>query len=1007
MIRIDENYTDFRDDTDPNYPGGKAVDAPTSESVEGTPFLARWMNCLNGFRQALFQKAFGSLDGISGEPDNANVSDTVDAINELIDNTVNVEAQARIQGDAETLVAAEQRILDAQLATNTWLPSVNTVALLPAASGLAPEKNYLCKVLADPDIDNNIVWQLPAGAAAWAKFSDMNFLPPATATDRGGVSVPGGNGLKLNGDALQMSMATPQAAGAISGMDKQRLDLLWGSVLRQVSAGSSHTVAVKNDGSLWAWGSNDFGQLGDGTATQRASPVRIGRDNDWDCVAAGMEHTLAIKTDGSLWAWGNNANGRTGLGTSAGQTLSPMRVGTATGWVFAAASQTHTLAIRADGSLWAWGSNTNGRLGDGTTSQRTSPVRVGTDADWAGCGAGDQYSLGVRKDGTLWGWGNSAGGRIGILPNGNVLSPMRVGVDMDWAYVSAGTNHGMAIKTDGSLWAWGNNVNGRTGLNVSEGTTDTPARVGSATNWAAVSAGSNFTVAVRADGTLWGWGNNANGRIGLGTTTSVHVPARIGSGASWIRASAGEVHSVAIGTDGASWACGLNMRGQLGDGTTTTRTTLVLIETDGAVTDGAIVGVAAPANGNANVGLLRIRGGSPVPLPNAVGGTDAERRAGMMSGVDKQKLDTLPAGVVPLHTFVIDSNAALAAWASNAAGNDYSRILIKAGTWTLNYSASGGTNLNPLAVIDISNGRTISVAGESGSIIRLNSTITAATRFCGIRGNPSDTTTLFLNVRVEINRGNASQNFAGSAIAFCDCNNLIGCTGMGARLAPSLPENNYGGGFLRCNNLIGCTGTSTTGIGAEPGGAFVLCDNLTSCTGTNTTGNGGGGVFLQCKYLSGCRGNNRSIAGGAFSLCDNLTNCIGTNVANAFLLCNNLTGCVGAVSNTSSCFAFWRCNRLSHCTGEAVATGVAAGHIGVAFWECNNLTSCVGTGIGQAGTLPEVSCGFLRCRTGTGNRNGDTPSTVRTFHNCLMAQGTGNPMTNDWANTAEGGWNMP
>jgi|GEM_PF-6707674 len=182
------------------------------------------MNCVNGFRQAIFVKAFGSISGVSGRPDNAGESDTVDAIEKIIADDVANEREARARGDAETLAQAERMVLEAQLATNTWLPSVDTVADLPA-DGLDPGKNYLCKVLNDANPDNNIVWQLVAGEACWKPFAPIAFLPAATATERGGVRVPGGNGLALeDDDALRLSLATPEAAGAMSAADKKKLD---------------------------------------------------------------------------------------------------------------------------------------------------------------------------------------------------------------------------------------------------------------------------------------------------------------------------------------------------------------------------------------------------------------------------------------------------------------------------------------------------------------------------------------------------------------------------------------------------------------------------------------------------------------------------------------------------------------------------------------------------------------------------------------------------------------
>ena len=353
------------------------------------------------------------------------------------------------------------------------------------------------------------------------------------------------------------------------------------SVFRYISAGESHSVGIMENGTLWAWGSNSSGQLGDGTTTQRTRPVQVGTDGDWASVSAGRLHTVAIRTDGSLWAWGNNSSGRLGDGTTTQRTR-PVQVGAADGWASVSAGFSRTVAIRTDGTLWAWGNNSNGELGDGTTMHRPSPVQIGTDGDWASVSAGTSYMVAIRTDGTLWAWGNNQMGQLG---DGTQISrrtsPIQVGTANDWASVSAGTSHTVAIRTDGSLWAWGRNHNGQLG----DGTTfsrRSPVQIGTANDWASVSAGGAHTVAIRTDGTLWAWGWNGNGQLGDGTggyrDNRRASPVQIGTANDWASVSANGSHTVAIRADGTLWAWGNNGNGQLGDGMTSNRLSPARVE---------------------------------------------------------------------------------------------------------------------------------------------------------------------------------------------------------------------------------------------------------------------------------------------------------------------------------------------------------------------------------------------------------------------------------------------
>ena len=342
-----------------------------------------------------------------------------------------------------------------------------------------------------------------------------------------------------------------------------------------VTAGHNHTLAIKTDGSLWAWGTNNFGALGDGTTTDRNTPVQVGSARDWAAVSAGLAQTLALKTDGSLWAWGGNYQGQLGVGDY----KSPVKVGSAKDWAAVSASQHHTLALKTDGSLWAWGWNTLGQLGLGDMTDRNAPAQVGTEKGWAAVSAGDNHTLALKKDGSLWAWGDNYHGQLGVgLPTSHRITPVQVGSAKDWAAVSTGYDHTLALKTDGSLWAWGERGYGFT----SETGGYTPVQVGTAKDWAAVSAGFNHKLALKKDGSLWAWGNNTDGQLGIGTSGSgfqdkLNAPVQVGSAKDWAAVTAGHDHTLALKKDGSLWGWGDNIRGQLGDGTTTDRNTPVRV----------------------------------------------------------------------------------------------------------------------------------------------------------------------------------------------------------------------------------------------------------------------------------------------------------------------------------------------------------------------------------------------------------------------------------------------
>ena len=316
-------------------------------------------------------------------------------------------------------------------------------------------------------------------------------------------------------------------------------DVHWASV----AAGADYTVAIRADGTLWAWG-NDFpGQPG---GTPRAVPVRIGTDANWAAVAAGGSHAAAVKTDGTLWAWGTNENGELGDGTL-GWRYAPVQVGVDTRWASVAAGASHTVAVKIDGTLWAWGDDTFGELGHGTASDARGlvPGQVGTDTHWSTVAAGGDFTVAVRTDGTLWAWGRNDVGQVGDGTTAARSAPVRVGGDTSWASVAAGASHSVAVKTDGTLWAWGHNSEGELG-DGSGIDRWAPVQVGTGTHWASSASGDQYTMAIETDGTLWAWGANGCGQLGDGTLVHRLAPQRVGSDAHWIAVAAGSGHAIAL-----------------------------------------------------------------------------------------------------------------------------------------------------------------------------------------------------------------------------------------------------------------------------------------------------------------------------------------------------------------------------------------------------------------------------------------------------------------------------
>lgn len=273
----------------------------------------------------------------------------------------------------------------------------------------------------------------------------------------------------------------------------------------QSASGNNHNVGVRRNGTAWSWGSNYFGKLGDGTTLDKNSPVSVvGGFADWCQLAAGERHTLGTRTNGSAWSWGRNTSSLGGTGqlgdNSTTNKSSPVSVvGGFADWCQLGAGRYHSVGVRSNGSAWAWGDNTAGRLGNNSINAQSSPVSVvGGFTNWCQIDAGTTHSIAIRSAGSVWTWGCNGAGQLGNNSTVNRSSPVSVvGGFADWCRIASGGAHNIAIRTNSTVWSWGNNLCGQLGNNSVVSTSSPVSIVGGFADWTDIASGYRHSFALR------------------------------------------------------------------------------------------------------------------------------------------------------------------------------------------------------------------------------------------------------------------------------------------------------------------------------------------------------------------------------------------------------------------------------------------------------------------------------------------------------------------------------
>ena len=502
-------------------------------------------------------------------------------------------------------------------------------------------------------------------------------------------------------------------------------------VLHAASSSSTLTLTTFTPvrGTVYAWGDNTYGALGTGFNYPTNVPMQVKGLSKVVQVAGGGKdpyfkygYSLALKSDGTVWAWGYNFFGQLGDGTNIHRNT-PVQVSGLTGAVQISAGSYHSLALKSDGTVWAWGSNGAGELGNGTQTSSRTPVQVLGLSNVVQVSAGGGKfdggtSLALKSDGTVWGWGSSFTGALGEGISSNVLTPVKVAGIANVVQIDLGEGHSLALKPDGTVWAWGDNFYGQLG-DGSRSSNKTPTQVAGLNNVMQVFAAAVGSFALKSDGTVQGWGYNREGELGAGTDSNQYSPVQASGLFGVVQIGGGSFSTLAIKSDGTLWAWGANREGEIGDGTNLDRHTPVQVPT--LVGQTGIAGgvahslslTAVPRNTITSTSSLKVTYGATILL------TGKLRLTGVITLPVKPLVFSID-GVVVGTALTDASGTARFTLGSPIAPGTHALDVAFAGDGNFNASGASGT----IAVKAATTLSQKSVSGNMGSMVNLAATLT-------------------------------------------------------------------------------------------------------------------------------------------------------------------------------------------------------------------------------------------------------------------------------------------